>query len=119
PAGRIAFGAVLGRGTAVQLGRDARVPLGIVLGGDDADPLQQLRIVGGSLGPCRGPGLPGVVGGTLDLDELTQSLHRVGGGGVGDELEATHQRGSPAKYFAAFWRISRSAGRFVVSALSW
>src|SRR5699024_11463797 len=48
-----------------------------------------------------------------------QSLHRVGGGVVGDELEATHQRVSPAKYFAAFWRISRSVVSFVVSALSW
>ena len=38
---------------------------------------------------------------------------------VGDELEAIHQRVSPAKYFAAFWRISRSVVSFVVSALSW
>ncbi|MFD7079983.1 hypothetical protein [Streptomyces sp. NPDC059918] len=28
---------------------------------------------------------------------------------VGDELEAVHQRVSPAKYFAAFRRISRSS----------
>ena len=39
-----------------------------------------------------------------------------GGGVVGDELEATHQRVSPAKYLAARWRISRSVVNFVVSA---
>ena len=58
---------------------------------------------------------PGVVGRALDLDELAQSLHLEGGGVVGDELEATHQRVSPAKYLAARWRISRSTVNFVVS----
>src|SRR5699024_6483047 len=111
--------AVLECGTVVELGRDPWDTLSVVLGVDDADPLQQLRIVGGSLGPCGGACLPGVVGGTLDVDELAQSLHRVGGVVVGDELEATHQRVSPAKYLAAFWRISRSVVSFVVSALNW
>src|SRR5690606_33803300 len=61
---------------------------------------------------------PGVVGRTPNLDELAQSLHLEGGGVVGDELEATHQRVSPAKYFAARCRISRSVVSLVVSARS-
>lgn len=50
---------------------------------------------------------------------VAESLHRVGGAVVGDELEATHQRVFPAKYFAAFWRISRSVDSLVGSALTW
>jgi len=37
------------------------------------------------------------------------ALHAVAALVVGDELEAVHQRVSPAKYFAAFRRISRSS----------
>src|SRR5690606_36332831 len=96
--------------------------LGVVSLVDLADPLDQRGVRGGPLGPRWCPGLPRVVGGALDLDELTQSLHRparAGGGAVvGDELEATHQRVSPAKYLAARWRISRSVVSFVVSARS-
>src|SRR5690606_31710951 len=73
------------------------------------------RVRGSAFGPHGCGRLPGVVGRTLDLDELAQSLHRVGGGIVGNELEATHQRVSPAKYFAAFCKISRSVASFVVS----
>src|SRR5690606_17620777 len=82
---------------------------------DRADPCLKGRVRGSPLGPRWCGRLPGVVGRTLDLDELAQSLHRVGGGMVGNELEATHQRVSPAKYFAAFCRISRSVASFVVS----
>jgi len=76
-------------------------PLGVVLGVDGPDPLRELDIGPGTLVACRGGLDPGVVGRALDLDELTESLHLEGGGVVGDELEATHQRVSPAKYLAA------------------
>src|SRR5258708_12421780 len=39
---------------------------------------------------------------------MTQPLHAEGAHVVGDELEAVHQRVSPAKYFAARRRMSRS-----------
>ena len=43
----------------------------------------------------------------LAFDERAQSPH-LGGRGWSDELEATHQRVSPAKYSAAQRRIFRS-----------
>jgi hypothetical protein len=90
--------------TVVELGGDPRRPLGAVLGVHGPDPRRELGISPSPLLACRGSLEPGVVGGALDLDERAQSLHRparAGGGGVvGDELEATHQRVSPAKYLA-------------------
>ena len=72
---------------------------------DGPDPLRELGISPGTPLACRGSLEPGVVGRALDLDELAQSLHPAaigeGGGVVSDELEATHQRVSPAKYLAA------------------
>ena len=102
-------------------GEHAYDPLGALYNthhGLDLDPFRQGRVRGHPCPPGRRPGPPGVIGGTLDLDELTQSLHLEGGGVVGDELEATHQRVSPAKYLAARWRISRSVVSLVVSARS-
>src|SRR5690606_4064512 len=100
--------ALTGRRMVVELGGDPRRTLGAVDGMDGPDPLGQRRIVGCSGFSGRGCLEPGVVGRALDLDELTQSLHLEGGGVIGDELEATHQRVSPAKYLAARWRISHS-----------
>ena len=107
-----------GRRTVVELGGDPRRPAGLVLVVDGSDPFSQRRIGSSSFGPGGGPGLPGIERLARHLDELAQSLHRVGGGVVGDELEATHQRVSPAKYLAARWRISRSVVNFVVSTSS-
>nr|WP_245770337.1 hypothetical protein [Streptomyces radiopugnans] len=47
--------------------------------------------------------------GAGDVEDGAQPLHAVAAVVVGDELEAVHQRVSPAKYFAAFRRISRSS----------
>ena len=69
-------------------------------------------------GPGRGAGLPGVERGALDLDELAQPLHLEGVLVVGDELEAAHQFVSPAKYLAAWRRISRSVASLVVLGLA-
>jgi hypothetical protein len=96
------------RNTVVELGRDPRCPTGLVLLVDGPDPHREPGVGRGPLLMGRGGSLPGVVGGSLDLDELAQPLHLVGGGVVGDELEATHQFVSPAKYLAAARRISRS-----------
>ena len=73
---------------------------GVVLGMDRSDLLGELGIRSRTSRTAWGALAPGVVGRTLDLDELAQSLHLEGGGVVGDELEATHQRVSPAKYLA-------------------
>ena len=51
---------------------------------------------------------PGVEGGSGDPDRVAQPLHLEGGPVVSDELEAAHQFVSPAKYFAAARRMSRS-----------
>lgn len=92
---------LLDRGIVVELGGDPGRAEGVVRVVNGPDPLGQSRIRRSAGGPGRCTCLPCVVGGTLDLDELTQSLHLEGGGVVGDELEATHQRVSPAKYLAA------------------
>ncbi|URN10953.1 hypothetical protein LUW77_00170 [Streptomyces radiopugnans] len=47
--------------------------------------------------------------GAGDVEDGARPLHAVAAVVVGDELEAVHQRVSPAKYFAAFRRISRSS----------
>src|SRR4051812_32756800 len=47
--------------------------------------------------------------GAGDAENGAQPLHAVTALVVGDELEAVHQRVSPAKYFVAFRRISRSS----------
>ena len=106
---------LLRRGAVVELCGRAWSADGVVVGVDDPDLLSQLGIGCGPSRTRRGALDPGVVRGTLDLDELTQSLHLEGGGVVSDELEATHQRVSPAKYFAARCKISRSVASFVVS----
>jgi hypothetical protein len=89
----------------VELGGDAWRTAGRVLGMDRPDPGRELGIGPGALLAGWRRLEPGVVRGALNLDKLTQSLHPAtvseGGGVVRDELEATHQRVSPAKYLAA------------------
>src|SRR5690606_21965037 len=110
--------ALAGRGAVVELGSDPGRAAGLVLLVCGPDPFSQRR-VRDRPGLTPGSGLdPRVVGRALDLDELTQSLHLEGGGVVGNELEATHQFVSPAKYLAARWRISRSVESLVVSTSS-
>src|SRR4051794_3897090 len=60
-------------------------------------------------GPVRGRPAPVVEAGAGDAEDAAQPLHAETTLVVGDELEAVHQRVSPAKYFAAFRRISRSS----------
>src|SRR4051812_41351523 len=68
------------------------------------------RQVGGVAGrPRRCSGLPVVVTRPGELEDPAQPLHAVALLVVGDELEAVHQRVSPAKYRAAFRRMSRSS----------
>ncbi|MBB3040380.1 hypothetical protein FHU40_000181 [Nocardioides soli] len=100
-------------------GRDPWRADGVVDLVDRADPGLGLSVRGGpplTAGRC---GQPGARLGARHLDELAQSLQPaaigVCGMVVGDELEATHQRVSPAKDLAAFCRISRSVVSFVVS----
>ena len=109
---------LLGGGAVVELGGDPGRADGVVGLMNLADPRLELGVRRGPPLAGRCACLPGVVGRALDLDELAQSVHREGGGVVGDELEATHQRVSPAKYLAARWRISRSVVSLVVSARS-
>ena len=61
---------------------------------------------------------PGVERGPGDLDDLAQPLHLEGVPVVGDELEAAHQFVSPAKYLAAWRRMSRSVASLAFSATS-
>src|SRR5690606_19853903 len=100
----------------VEFCGDPGCSVGVVLGMDRPDSFGQLRVGRGASGPVRLGGLPGVVGRTLELDELAQPLHLIGVGVVGDELEAGHQFVSPAKYLAALRRISRSVVSLVASA---
>ncbi|MEU0649665.1 hypothetical protein [Streptomyces umbrinus] len=60
-------------------------------------------------GPVCGRPTPVVEAGAGDVEEGAQPLHAVAAVVVGNELEAVHQRVSPAKYFAALRRISRSS----------
>lgn len=60
-------------------------------------------------GPVRGRPAPVVEAGAGDAQDRAQPLHAVAAVVVGDELEAVHQRVSPAKYSAALRRISRSS----------
>ena len=59
--------------------------------------------------PVRSGRTPVVETGAGDAHDGAQPLHAVAALVVGDELEAVHQRVAPAKYFAAFRRISRSS----------
>jgi hypothetical protein len=58
------------RCVVVELRGDPRCATGLVLGVDGPDPLDQFGVRGRSGLTCRGRLDPGVVGGTLDLDEL-------------------------------------------------
>src|SRR3954471_13020537 len=112
---------LLGRGAVVELGGDPRRPVGPVapvLGVHRPDPLREL-VVGRRPGsPARGGVSPGVERRPGDPHDLTQPLHLEGVPVVGDELEAGHQRVSPAKYLAAARRMSRSLFNFRASASS-
>src|SRR5690606_34367524 len=68
--------ALTGRRMVVELCGDPRRTLGAVLGVDRSDPLGERGIGPGTLLATRGSLEPGVVGGALDLDELTQSQHQ-------------------------------------------
>jgi hypothetical protein len=80
-------------------------PFGVV---NSTDPLGELRIVDGPLLTCRDSFQRGrnderpISTSSRDRNTLEGVLV------VGDELEAVHQRVSPAKYLAARRRISRS-----------
>src|SRR5207253_4569712 len=65
-----------------------------------------------------GGGLPRVERRPAHLNQLAHPLHLEGVSVVGDELEAGHQRVSPAKYLAAARRMSRSLLSFRASAFS-
>ncbi len=113
---------VLRRSAVVELGGHARGAVGAVtalLGVlDHLDLLGERGVRRGPLCARRGGALPRVERRTGHLDALAQPLHLEGVSVVGDELEAAHQFVSPAKYFAADLRISRSVASFVVSASS-
>ena len=78
----------------------------------------QLLVGAGAGGPGRRGGPPPVEPRPGDLEDLAQPLHRNGVAVVVNELEAAHQFVSPAKYFAALRRISRSVSSFRTWALS-
>ena len=93
-----------------QLGGDPRCPVGALKRGVhrlDLPGQLQVRSVTGS--PVSRGGPPVVEAGPGDPDSLAQPLHAVALLVVGDELEAVHQRVSPAKYRAALRRMSRSS----------
>src|SRR3954451_23797304 len=107
-----------GFGAVVELGGDPRRPVGPVGVVHFADPLRELLISSGTGGAGLGAGLPGVERGPRDLHGRAQPLHLEGVSVVGDELEAAHQRVSPAKYLAAARRMSRSLFSFRSAASS-
>src|SRR4051794_38875382 len=115
---RLWFTRSAGGGAVVELGGHPRRPVGPVDGVHRPDPPGQLGVGGGPGGAHRGAGLPGVERGPGDLHGLAQPLHLEGVSVVGDELEAGHQRVSPAKYLAAARRMSRSLFSFRWSASS-
>src|SRR3954447_6710407 len=118
PGGAAAVDPVTGWDAVVELGGRPRRPDGVVLGMDGPQPLGQLGVGCRASRPGRRSVLPRVDRRALDLDERTQPLHLEGVLVVGDELEAAHQFVSPAKYLAAWRRISRSVLSLVVSASS-
>src|SRR6476660_5476513 len=69
----------------------------------------------GAGGPGRGGGQPGVERGPADVQDRAEPLHLEGVPVISDELEAVHQRVSPAKYLAAWRRMSRSVASRVFS----
>ena len=87
---------------------DPRGPVGPVHLVDLPDPLGQQVIVGPALRPGLSAGEPRVEPGAPDLDALAEPLHLEGVLVVGNELQAAHQIISPAKYFAAARKMSRS-----------
>ena len=109
---------ILGRGAVVELGGDTRGAVRPVLLLNRLDSLGERGITRGPFRTRRRGLLPRVKRRAGDLDGLAQPLHLEGVSVVGDELEAAHQFVSPAKYFAADLRISRSVASFVVSASS-
>src|SRR3954469_3382951 len=52
---------------------------------DGPDPVRELPVGGGPRRPGRGGGIPGVEGGPVDLDDLTQPLHLEGVSVVGNQ----------------------------------
>jgi hypothetical protein len=104
-----------GRCAVVELGGDPRYPLGAVCLVDPADPVGQLRIRRHPGSACRGGAQPGVERGSGDLHEFAQPLHLEGVPVIGDEPETAHQFVSPAKYFAAWRRMSRSVSSLAFS----
>jgi hypothetical protein len=76
---------------------------------DHTDPGHQTGIRGSTDRAIRCCGAPVVVAGPGNLEDLAQPLRAVTALMVGDELEAVHQCVSPAKYLAAFRRMSRSS----------
>ncbi len=85
---------------------------------DRPDLLREHRVGGSPLGAASSGLLPGVERRTGDLDGGAQLLHLEGVLVVGNELEAAHQFVSPAKYFAADLKISRSVESLTFSTSS-
>jgi len=107
------------RCAVVELGGDPGHALGAVGVVDRADPHRQHGVRGHSRGPGGRGGQPGVERRARHLHDLAQPLHLEGVPVVSDELEAVHQRVSPAKYLAAWRRMSRSVASLACSATSW
>src|SRR5689334_2981042 len=94
----------------VKLGGDAGCPVGtVVFCPHCTDPRGQGGVccLTGRPGRCTGP--PVVETRPGHPDHVAQPLYAVALRVVGDELEAAHQRVSPAKYRAALRRMSRSS----------
>ena len=93
-----------------QLGGHPPSPVSaVVLAVDGPDLRRELLVRGLTGGPGRRGAQPVVEARPADLENLTQPLHAEGVLVVLNELEAVHQRVSPAKYLAARRRISRSS----------
>src|SRR6185437_6408360 len=103
------------RCAVVEFGGDPRRAQGAVLVVDLADPFGQLGVRDRPLLSAGLTGQPGVKRGPGDLDEFAQPLRLEGVPVVGDELETAHQFVSPAKYFAAWRRMSRSVSSLAFS----
>ncbi|HEX6346298.1 hypothetical protein, partial [Umezawaea sp.] len=76
---------------------------------DDADTCRQAGVCGCAGDSVGRGGFPVVVKGSGDPDDLAQPLDAVAALVVCEELEAVHQRVSPAKYSAALRWMSRSS----------
>jgi hypothetical protein len=104
-----------GAAPSPEFGGDPWRAQGAVLIVDLADPFGQFGVGDGSLLSAGLTGQPGVERGPGNLDEFAQPLHLEGVPVVGDELETAHQFVSPAKYFAAWRRMSRSVSSLAFS----